>query len=49
MFEILLFALVSTSIVFGWMAGADKAEREAQRAYDRGYADAIRHYGPGGR
>ena len=46
MFETLFIVTLALSFLVGWWAREDKAEREVARAYNRGYADAIYHYGP---
>jgi lipopolysaccharide biosynthesis regulator YciM len=45
MLDVLIFLLPVAGIAFGWTARADKADRDAQNAYDRGYQDAVRQYG----
>ena len=45
MLDVLIVALAVAAVAFGWMARADKADRDVKAAYDRGYEDAVRHYG----
>ena len=45
MLDALIVVLVMAAFTFGWMVRADKADRDLQAAYDRGYQDAVRHYG----
>ena len=45
MLDMLIIALVISSVGFGWVVRADKADRDVQKAYDRGYADAVRQHG----
>lgn len=42
LFDALLVALVMAAGAFGWMVRAEKADRDCDRAYKRGYADAVR-------
>ena len=39
--DVLIWAIVVVGVTFGWMAGADKAKREADRAYHKGYMDGA--------
>jgi hypothetical protein len=40
--DALILILPLAGIAFGWMARADQSLKEQDRAYYRGYADAIR-------
>ena len=44
--DAILILLPLAGMAFGWQIRAEKADRDELRAYDRGYADAVRHYGP---
>ena len=43
--DVLVLLLPLVGIAFGWSARADRAIKECDRAYHRGYADAVRQYG----
>ena len=43
--DAVIVAVILVGIAFGWTVRADKADRDEQKAYNAGYADAIRHYG----
>ena len=45
MLDILIVAMAVAGVAFGWMARSDKADRDCDRAYQQGYADAVKHYG----
>lgn len=44
--DAILILLPLAGMAFGWQVRAEKADRDEQKAYDAGYSDAIRHYGP---
>lgn len=43
--DAVIFLLPLVGMAFGWMVRAEKADRDCDRAYHRGYADAVKHYG----
>ena len=44
--DAILILLPLTGMAFGWQVRAEKADRDCDRAYQRGYADAVKHHGP---
>lgn len=40
--DMLIVVICITGVAFGWMAKADGVQKELDKAYHKGYADALR-------
>jgi hypothetical protein len=43
--DAIIVVLPLLGMAVGWMGRSEKADRDCDRAYQRGYADAVRQHG----